>query len=113
MATKTNTNMGTTLSTTKAMRDTDGMTTDIQQLEKRIKKLKPVAKSILASHVWFNLCDSHTRDEMAGIKSMIKYSKIPNQPEVVEDALIAFGFSPDYAEVATKSQRTLKRIQNR
>ena len=104
--------MGSTLSTKKALKDTPGMTTSITKLEKKIKNLKSANQSIIASHIWWGLCGSHSRDEMAGIKSMINYNNPHNGHEVVENALIEFGFSVDYAEAAIQSQLTLKTIKN-
>ena len=105
--------MGCTLSTYKALKETQGMTTSIPELEKRIRRFKPVRRSIIASHIWFNLCDLHQPEEMAGIKSLINYNTTPKGAEAAHDALLSFGFSADYAEAATQSQVTLANLTGR
>tara|TARA_B110000014_G_scaffold199239_1_gene148556 strand:- start:339 stop:674 length:336 start_codon:yes stop_codon:yes gene_type:complete len=99
-----------TRTTYEELKSTKGLTTNLQRIERKIRKMKPIARSVVASHIWFNLCDFHKPEEMAGIKSMINYKTTPLIPEESEDALRAFGFTADYAHAALKSTRSLKRV---
>tara|TARA_B110000014_G_C19886911_1_gene458939 strand:- start:90 stop:410 length:321 start_codon:yes stop_codon:yes gene_type:complete len=96
--------------TYKALENTKGLTTNLKRIERKIRKMKPIARSVVASHIWFNLCDFHKPEKMAGIKSMIDYTTTPLMPEESEDALRAFGFTADYAHAALESTRSLKGV---
>ena len=88
------------------------MLKDIPTLEKRIRKLKPIPQSIVASYIWWKLCDRMSIESMAGIKSMINYHSPQQSPEYIEDVLHKFGFTADQSERAVKSLRTLLKYRS-
>ena len=85
------------------------MLDNIEELERRIKKLRPIPQSVVASHIWWKLCESNSIESLVGIKSMVNYASPPQSPEVIQDILIKFGFSEDYSERQVKSLKTLLR----
>ena len=87
------------------------MLKDLKQVEEKLNKLPPIKKNIVASHIWWKLCNRRSIEDMAVIKGMINYNGVYQSPEVIEDALTTFGFTPDYAERVVKSLRTLLRYR--
>ena len=83
------------------------MLKDLKEVESRLNKLPPIQQNIVASHIWWKLCNRRSVEDMATIKEMINYNGVYQSPEVIEDALTNFGFTPDYAERVVKSLRTL------
>jgi len=83
------------------------MLKDLKKVEAKIRALDPIPQSIMASYIWWKLCNKRGKEELVGIKSMINYNAPHQSPEYIEELLYKFGFSADHSQNAVKSLRTV------
>lgn len=82
---------------------------DLPKLYKKVSKLKDPMRSVIASHIWWKICNKHKK-EAAKFKRFIVYgSQI--EAEDTYKYLVRFGYTAKYATRAVNSTRSWDKVK--
>lgn len=87
----------------KEFRENKKLPRSIEAMLTRLNKYKRFDQSIIASHLWFNICDHHPREDLVELKAMIKYNRFFETPTYISKLLQNYGFREAYSDRAVAS----------